>query len=156
MQLVAWGKVNWIDSMAISKWLNILALHLLEIQKHSSFPTSFLIRRCPLSFTLTLWIWLIPLALTSDEFRWKSGARLILFYQVRGNRGFSTLQHCFSITFQKHCPGKGNIYFCACRSSSWAMGVCAPGTHWAWLPSENRQLAAGRDLLIQFTVSTHE
>lgn len=71
MQLVAWGKVNWIDSMAISKWLNILALHLLEIQKHSSFPTSFLIRRCPLSFTLTLWIWFLPLAhwpaMNSDE-----------------------------------------------------------------------------------------
>lgn len=45
VQLIAWSKVNWIDNMATSKWLHILAFHLLEVRKRSSFPTSFLIRR---------------------------------------------------------------------------------------------------------------
>lgn len=39
--------------MAISKWLNILALHLLEIWTHSSSPTSFLLRRQALSFNVS-------------------------------------------------------------------------------------------------------
>lgn len=114
VRLIAWSKVNWIDNMAISKWLNILAFHLLEVRKHSSFPTSFLIRSYQ-SQSFSVWpceSGLLPQALSSlgiDQglipITWQGQFHLILW----GGRGeiFFFLERyqliCLSATVQDHC-----------------------------------------------------
>lgn len=165
VRLIAWSKVNWIDNMAISKWLNILAFHLLEVRKHSSFPTSFLIRSYQ-SQSFSVWpceSGLLPQVLSSfgiDQglipITWQGHFHLILW----GGRGEIFLSWSrtswfvylplFRITVTL-VPSEREGLFLGWQKSWSAMGLSAPGAQQAWLPSENGQPVTVRHLLIQST-----
>lgn len=162
VQLIAWSKVNWIDNMAISKWLNILAFHLLEVRKHSSFPTSFLIRSYQ-SQSFSVWPCesdLLPQALSSlgiDQgpipITWQGQFHLILW----GGRGeffswISTSWFVYLLLFRSTAPlepSEREGLFLGWQESWSATGISAPGAYQVWLPSENGQPVTIRHLLIQ-------
>lgn len=163
VRLIAWSKVNWIDNMAISKWLNILAFHLLEVRKHSSFPTSFLIRSYQ-SQSFSVWpceSGLLPQALSSlgiDQglipITWQGQFHLILwggrgeiFFSWSGTSWFVYLP-LFRITVTL-VPSEREGLFLGWQKSWSAMGISAPGAQQGWLPSENGQPVTVRHLLIQ-------
>lgn len=149
--------------MAISKWLNILAFHLLEVRKHSSFPTSFLIRSYQ-SQSFSVWpceSGLLPQALSSlgiDQglipITWQGQFHLVLW----GGRGEIFLSWSrtswfvylplFRITVTL-VPSEREGLFLGWQKSWSAMGLSAPGAQQAWLPSENGQPVTVRHLLIQ-------
>lgn len=148
--------------MAISKWLNILAFHLLEVWTHSSFPTSFLIRSHQ-SQSFSVWPCgsdLLAQALSYVgmdqgliQITWQGQSRFMR--RGRGRGGFprsSTSWFVFLSAFRNTTPvvpreRKGLRL--GWQNTGWSTGISVPGAHRAQLPSENGQPVTVGHLLIQ-------
>lgn len=141
--------------MAIYKWLNMLALHLLEIQK--PFFISYLFSNWKVSCVLlsdlaglTSSLKCLTSHLGTDQGLIQIERQSQSYFVLRGDRRekilcsaalFNLFFHRFSKALSFYCLGKRKVYFCAWQRNTSAMGdVCFRS------PPENKQPATTRHL----------
>lgn len=107
------------------------------------------LKTCPKLYCFSLWTWPLPCdqCLTNHL---GTGQWLIQMKEQSPSHSVSGGERIFhratlfvfpllSLALFSHCPGKGRVCSCAQQSNSCAMGTCAPGAQWVWLPSKKRQ-----------------